>query len=217
MDPLKIYDYLIITRERVFDRIRRLTPEQYNRRFTIGLKSLGSTLTHLMISEWYYIERLERRDVPHYDTWPIKYESPPAFEVIERTWREQSTRIRAVIAAECATAATSVSIIPAQAGIQRESSGAVDAHLREHDGNSRKSGGGGGWSRVITWLSFPDDTRDNKRFHITCTAGDLFTQLALHEVHHRAQIMAMLREIDPTRPLEDLDYNALMYQRVEAT
>mgnify|MGYP003453290238 CR=1 FL=1 len=45
---------------------------------------------------------------------------------------------------------------------------------------------------------------------------DLFTQLALHEMHHRAQIMAMLRE-SGAAILEDLDYNALMYQRVEAT
>ena len=176
MDPLKIYDYLIKIRERVFDAVRPLTPEQYRREFRIGLKSIASTLTHLMISEWYYIERLEQRDVPHYETWPIKYENPPTFDVVESIWRKQAQQIRGLVAA------------------------------RPHDG----------WSRKITWLSFPDDTRGNKRFQITCTAGDLFTQLALHEMHHRAQLMAMLREINPARPLEDLDYNALMFERVEA-
>jgi uncharacterized damage-inducible protein DinB len=161
MDPLRIYDYLITTRERVFDAVRPLPPEQHQRRFDIGLKTIASTLTHLM--------------VPPYDQWPIKYEAPPPFAVIEKTWRDQSKRIRGVVAAE-----------------------------RD-------------WNRKITWLSFPDDTRGNKRFHITCTAGDLFTQLALHEVHHRAQIMAMLRELGPpTMPLEDLDYNALMFERLEA-
>lgn len=172
MDPLKIYDYLMVTRRRVLEAVRALTPPQYEQTFNIGLKTIGSTLAHLMISEWYYIERLEGRTVPPYEQWPIKYENPPAFDVIETTWAEQATRIRAAIAAE-----------------------------RD-------------WCRTITWLSFPDDTRHNKRFHITCTAGDLVTQLALHEVHHRAQIMAMLRQLG--HPLEDLDYNAMMYQRVEA-
>jgi uncharacterized damage-inducible protein DinB len=179
MDPLKIYDYLVKSRERVFDAVRPLTPQQHRQPFAIGLKTIGSTLTHIMISEWYYIERLEGRAVPPYEQWAIRYDgpTPPAFEAVERIWREQADRIRAVIASE-----------------------------------SEK----GDWTRKITWLSFPDDTRGNKRFHITCTAGDLVTQLALHEVHHRAQLMAMLRELGAP-PLEDLDYNALMYERVEAT
>lgn len=175
MNPLKTFDYLTKSRERVFDAIRRLTPEQYQRSFNFGLKTIGSTLTHIMISEWYYIERIEGRSVPPYEQWPMQYENPPAFEVVESTWREQAKRIRVAVA-------------------------------NEQD-----------WNRKITWLSFPDDSSGggNKRFHITCTAGDIFTQLALHEVHHRAQIMAMLRELG--RPLEDLDYNAMMYDRVEAT
>jgi uncharacterized damage-inducible protein DinB len=176
MDPLRIYDYLIKSRERVFDAVRPLTPEQYHRPFTFGLKTIASTLTHIMISEWYYIERLEGRTVPPYDQWPIKYEppaTPATFDIIERTWREQADRIRGVVATE-----------------------------RD-------------WNRTITYLGFPDDTRGNKRFHITATAGDYFTQLALHEVHHRAQVMAMLRDLG--RPvLEDLDYNALMFERREA-
>ena len=173
MDPLKIYDYLMQSRARVMDALRSLTPQQYQRKFTFGLKTFGSTLAHLMVSEWYYIERLEGREVPHYNTWPIKYEDPPAFDVIERTWCAQATDVRASIA-------------------------------REHH-----------WARTISWLSFPDDTRGNRRYHITCTAGDLITQLALHEVHHRAQMMAMLRELGAP-PLQDLDYNALMFERVEA-
>jgi uncharacterized damage-inducible protein DinB len=177
MNPLKIYDYLIKSRERVLDAVRLLTPEQYHRPFSIGLKTIASTLTHLMTSEWYYIERLEGRSVPPYEQWPMQYEKPPAtFDIIERAWREQAQRIRAVVA-------------------------------DERD-----------WSREITYLSFPDDTRGNKRFHITATAGDFFTQLALHEVHHRAQIMAMLRELGPpTRPVQDIDYNDLMYERQEVT
>lgn len=173
MDPLRIYDYLTLSRQRVLDAVRPLTPQQYHRPFTFGLKTIGTTLTHIMISEWYYIERLEGRAVAPYEQWPIKYESPPAFDVIEAAWREQAKRVRAAIAAE-----------------------------RE-------------WNRRITYLSFPDD--HGKRFHITATAGDFFTQLALHEVHHRAQVLAMLRELgDGVMPVQDIDYNDLMYERREA-
>lgn len=172
MDPLKIYDYLLKTRQRVMDAVRALSPQQYEREFAFGLKTIGATLTHIMVSEWYYIERLEGRTVPPYEQWPIKYENPPSFDVIERTWREQARKVRATIAD------------------QRD------------------------WTRQITWLSFPDNTQGNKRFHITCSAGDLFTQLALHEIHHRSQLMAMLRQLGSVI-LQDLDYNALMFERVE--
>ena len=171
MEPTRIYGYLMTTRERVLDGVRPLTPQQYQREFPFGLKTIASTLAHLMISEWYYIERLEGRTVPPYDQWPINYENPPAFDVIERTWRQQAADIRATIAA-----------------------------VRD-------------WTRPVRWLSFPDDA--GRRFHIGATAGDLFTQLALHEMHHRAQLMVMLRELGT--PLADLDYNALMFERREAT
>ncbi len=175
MNAPRIYDYLIKSRERVFDAVRPLSPQQYYREFPFGLKTIGRTLTHIMISEWYYIERLAGRTIPPYDQWPIKDENPPAFDVIEKTWREQAKNVRAAIAAESSQ---------------------------------------GDWSRTITWLSFPDDPRGNKRFHITATAGDFVTQLALHEVHHRAQIMAMLRELG--RPVQDIDYNDLMFERRDA-
>lgn len=177
MEPCKIYDYLIQTRQRVFDAVRPLSQELYHWKFPLGLKSIAATLTHLLISEWYYIERLEGRAVPPYEQWPLNYERPPErFETIEGQWRQQQARIRSVVANE------------------------LD------------------WKRPITWLGFPDDTRGNKRFHITCTAGDLLTQLALHEVHHRAQVMAMLRQLPGGGHaiVEDIDYNALMFQRVEA-
>ena len=54
----------------------------------------------------------------------------------------------------------------------------------------------------------------------TATIGVLFTQLALHEMHHRAQVMAMLRlmrESGANIPgVQDIDYNDLMYERREA-
>ena len=170
MDPVKSYEYLARARERVFDAIRPVTSEQYGHEFAFGLKSIAATVTHIMISEWYYIARLEGQQVPPYEEWPIKYEAPPAFGVVEAAWREQTKHTRAAISAE-----------------------------RD-------------WNRRITWISFPDDA--GRRFHISASAGDLMTQLAFHEVHHRAQVMSMLRGLgDPVKPVEDLDYNGLMYER----
>lgn len=176
MDPLRTYDYLLRARRRVLDAVRPISPQAYLRPFPFGLRSIGSTLTHIMISEWYYVERLLGRDVPPYDTWPIKYESPPPFDTVEATWREQADRTRATLAAE-----------------------------RD-------------WNRPISYLSFPDDA--GRRYHIRTTAGDFFAQLALHEVHHRAQVLVMLRLLaaepgSACKPLtgEEIDYNVLMFDR----
>jgi uncharacterized damage-inducible protein DinB len=46
------------------------------------------------------------------------------------------------------------------------------------------------------------------------TAGGLAAQLLFHEVHHRAQVMVMLRQLGVAA--ENLDYNYLMFERVDA-
>jgi uncharacterized damage-inducible protein DinB len=48
---------------------------------------------------------------------------------------------------------------------------------------------------------------------VTASAADIFTQLALHEVHHRAQAMHILTRLGVG--VGDIDYNLLMYQRRE--
>lgn len=169
MQPLKIYDYLTKARERVFDAVRGLSPELYQREFSIGLKTFGTTLTHMMIVEWAYIERIQRHDLPPYETWPIQDEKPPAFGVIETTWREQAPRTRAVVQA---------------------------AHAS------------GSWEREFDYTS---KSREGKLTRITVSPADIFTQMTLHEVHHRAQVMAMLRECGVV--LQDLDFGYMMYKR----
>ena len=57
-------------------------------------------------------------------------------------------------------------------------------------------------------------TRGEKPMIVTATPGDLFTQLALHKVHHRAQVMNMLRQLGVA--LADIDYDSIMFQRREA-
>lgn len=173
MDPARVYAYLELSRDRVIDAVRQLTPEQYRREFPFGLGTIASTLTHVMISEWYYVERLVGREVPPYADWPIKYESPPSFEIVTSRWREQASATRSAIASE-----------------------------RD-------------WSRPVTWLSFPDGNA--RRFHMRTSPGDLFTQLAFHEVHHRAQVLVMLRSLGgAVAPVEDIDFNALMFDRTPA-
>jgi uncharacterized damage-inducible protein DinB len=174
MDPLKIYDYLVKARERVFDAVRALPPEEYGREFPIGLRTIGSTLTHVMTNEWAHIERIEGRRLPLYETWPIQDEHPPAFAVIEKTWREQAPRIRSALAA-------------------------VREWDRELEYDARD------------WAT--PEMRGGKTVIVTTTVSDLFTQMALHEVHHRAQVMSMLRELG--KPLANLDYGYFMYKRRE--
>lgn len=170
MRAITVYDYLISVRGRVLSAASSLTDEQYRRDTKIGLGSVASTLAHIMISEWYYVERLQGNTVPHYSHWTIQYETPPAFAVIQATWETQQSRTRTLIA-------------------------------EERD-----------WSRGITWDSFADE--QGKRFHIQTNAMDLFTQMVTHEVHHRSQMMSMLRLLGPNVPkVEDVDYSMHAYQR----
>jgi len=50
---------------------------------------------------------------------------------------------------------------------------------------------------------------------VRATAGGIATQLLLHEVHHRAQVMAMLRQLGI--PAQNLDYSILKFERVEVS
>lgn len=168
MDPARIYGDLEMSRARVLDAARVLSDAQFRRPFGFGLGSLASTLTHIAISEWYYVERMEGRDVPPYSEWPVQYERPPEFAALEQMWRTQAPRTRACLAGE-----------------------------RD-------------WSRRIEWISRRNEA--GKRYHVTTTAADMATQLMLHEVHHRAQALAMLRQMGDGAPIvEDIDFNSMMY------
>jgi uncharacterized damage-inducible protein DinB len=59
-------------------------------------------------------------------------------------------------------------------------------------------------------------TNDEGRLLIvTASAADIYTQLLFHEIHHRSHVMSMLRHLGVA--LEDVDFNALMYKRREAS
>lgn len=169
MHPLRTYNYLTLSRSRVLDAVRPLPPAHYLRPFPIGPGSLAATLTHIYISEWYYIQRLLQREVPPYETWPIRDDRPPTFPDLERHWAEQAAATRAAF----------------------ESITDWDAPR-----NYRVTGD------------------DGVRRIVEATAADLFTQLAFHEIHHRAQVLNMVRQLG-SPDLGDLDFNALMYARRE--
>ena len=86
MQPLKTYDYLTLARERIFGWVRPLGTEQYAREFPIAHGSLGRTLTHIMASEWYYVQRIQGRVVPAYKQWPYQHERPLPFAALEAAW-----------------------------------------------------------------------------------------------------------------------------------
>lgn len=170
MNALRTYDYLTLARARVFGWARPLTPEQYGREFPIGPGTLGKVLTHTMISEWYYIERLLGREVPPYAAWPIRDETPPAFPDLVSIWTEQAKATRAALAG-----------------------------VRD-------------WDAPVRYRVTDDSGR---LMEVRASAGDLFTQLALHEVHHRAQAMNILRQLGAK--VEEIDFNSMMYDRKEVS
>lgn len=169
LEPVRIYDYLALARRRVFDWVRPLSAEQYGREFAMGRGGLGRTLTHILISEWYYVQRMLGRDVPPYERWPMQDEKPPPFAELEKAWVEQAAATRAALGA-----------------------------VRD-------------WGAGIEYRITNDDGRPEL---ITASAADIFTQLALHEVHHRAQVMNMLRQLGVAGVgAVDIDFNAMMYTR----
>lgn len=93
----RMYDYLVLARGRVLDRVRTLAADDYTRVFPIGLGSLARTLTHVMMSEWYYAQRMIDAEVPSYEHWVFNDERPPAFEVLEAHWRKVAEQTRAAV------------------------------------------------------------------------------------------------------------------------
>lgn len=94
---LKNDRYLRAARARIFDAVRPLSTDQYNKPFPIGPGSLRAILHHCILSEWYYTARLEQRDLPPYKDWPIKDESPFTFPELEHTWASQADRTTAAL------------------------------------------------------------------------------------------------------------------------
>lgn len=67
------------------------------------------------------------------------------------------------------------------------------------------------WGRRISYLALLDEGEAGPARTITASPAEIFTQLALHEVHHRSQVMGMLRQLGA--PVQDVDFSAMTYAR----
>jgi uncharacterized damage-inducible protein DinB len=172
MHPVKVYEYLLLARQRLFDWVRPLPLEDYLRDFPIGLRSVGRTLTHIMICEFAYVERIRGHLLQPYEQWPIQDEKPPPFAVLEAAWNKQAQATRETFAAV------------------------------------------GDWDKPFEYRVTPDVANVKRPVIVTATPADIATQMLVHEVHHRSQAMAMLRQLGVAA--QDLDYNTFMLQRREA-
>lgn len=168
MDPIKIYDYLTRARDHVFNWVRPLSAAQYTQEFPNWNTSLARTLTHVLVSEYYYVSRIAAADVPPYEEWPIQQDDPPAFPALEAAWRKQATDTQAKLDA-----------------------------VRD-------------WT---TPLEFVVEREDGNQV-VNASPGDLMTQLAFHEMHHRAQVINMLKQLEA--PIHNLDYGLLTFFRRDA-
>ncbi len=76
------------------------------------------------------------------------------------------------------------------------------------------------WARPVEWVApLPPAAGAAvpvpKTIRFRTTTGGIAAQLVVHEVHHRAQVMAMLRHLGVVA--EILDYSALMFERTDVT
>jgi uncharacterized damage-inducible protein DinB len=67
--------------------------------------------------------------------------------------------------------------------------------------------------RITDWSKPVEYTTIDSKFRIRAVTGGIAGQLLFHEMHHRAQAMAMLRQLGV--PAENLDYSILAYERTE--
>ncbi len=173
MNPLRTYDYLVLSRSRLLGWVRPLSREQYDSDHPIGMGSLARTLHHIRAAEWSYMQRILGRTEPVKDVSPehdpeITSGCPVSFEVLEPTWEREAKEHRGAIAA-----------------------------VRD-------------WDSATIYTTIWED----RPYRYRASPADIFTQLVLHEVHHRAQALHILRHLGVST--EEIDYNALMWEHIES-
>ncbi len=162
MRPTEAYDYLVEARERLFDRVARLSQRQYIRVFPVGRRSIRATLLHVLDSEAWYARILAGDLEPRRSPFTALRTAP--FLALRETWDHQARRTRDVL-----------------------------ARVGDPD-------------RRIDHVSVAGRIYTHR---LRTTASGVVTQLLFHEVHHRAQVMMMLRRLGA--PLESIDYNLLRW------
>ncbi len=174
MDPLHLYRYLTLARERVFGWVEGLSDADYRREHDIGLRSLARTLHHMKAAEWAYVERIGGKTGPLDG---IAAENDPdvssagamGFDRLRSTWTAQA-----------------------------------EATMRTLEAVSD-------WSSPVV----RETTWEGRAYRYSASADDFFAQLVMHEVHHRAQVLCMLRGLGVE--VGDVDYNELMWPEITPT
>jgi uncharacterized damage-inducible protein DinB len=93
MRPIEHYETLLMSRRRMQDWARELTPDQYRQAFPFGHKSVGGTLAHLVGTEWLYGravrgEEFDSRNLPYTEA------THPDYASLEAAWRELESSTR---------------------------------------------------------------------------------------------------------------------------
>lgn len=170
MDAIRIYNYLALSRGRVFGWVRPLLDEQYRTEHPIGLGSLARTLHHARAAEAMYMVRVMGdtgvpRALSPEDNPEVTTADALSFAEVESLWNETAGQTRA--------------------GLERAVAG--------------------GWlepMRITTrW--------DGREYAYEASPADFFTQLVIHEVHHRTQTLHMLRRLGVETG--EIDYSTMMF------
>jgi uncharacterized damage-inducible protein DinB len=167
VDFAHFFDYLVLARVRLLDRIASQTDELYTRAYAFGLGSIRATLIHVADVEWGYVQRLTGRDYNREES-PFMEAQYLGLALFAAAWRAHEPATRHVLATI------------------------------------------GDPGRRVEYVS----RNVSPPQRIRTTAGGIAGQLLFHEVHHRAQVMAMLRLAGV--PVQDLDYSRLIWERTPA-
>ena len=167
MQPQQMYEYLTKARARLFDWIRPLSKEQYEREFPYALKTIHATLLHTAAAEWAYGRRVYGQPVQLGES-PFAAEKMKTFGEVEKGW------------------------------------GQLAAETRRWLGEIRD------WDTPLEYRAFPQGP-NAPAVRSRTTRGGIAAQLLFHEVHHRSQIMTMLKQLGVQA--QNLDYGVLMFDR----
>ena len=159
------YDYLVLARAQLLDRVRQAAPAVYTQSFPFGRGSIRATLHHTAWVEWAYVEALRAGTVVRGEG-PFTAEALPDLDALAHAW-------------------------DARRPVTRQALSEISDPVRPID-----------WVRA--------DLTPPERWRLT--ARGMGGQILFHEIHHRAQVMAMLRQVGI--PAENLDYSVLMVQRL---